>query len=382
VPHGGHVRHASPSLRRCVAWSPPIVSRPASQDTAPLYTFANPPSVPGISEVSAFPRASAWLVAMASPSHSRSLWGLITRWLHISWLFPMTSEQAASWVLAFGTILAIAATGITFNWQNRQQQRERLRRESEQQEAQARLVQAWISERRRITYGTLNHVSSFLAITAQIKNLGDLVAHDIRLSLRTFQSHHIVSAWRMMDVLPPAKDPLQVTWLFDDANPDVLNDDVVLISRYTVASQTWEQCKGRVIPITASPPPLWQRLISQAWLTSVSDLTNQQFQDQLTRVICAAIDEASISPPRPGTDHYVERLSQSPVPVNVAKQLADELNDRQENFNFVIPSARDVRLARIEILLQEFWQLCKLPEPVRSQNTRFFRTQGPGSAHA
>jgi hypothetical protein len=264
----------------------------------------------------------------------------------------MTSSDAASWVQGIGTLLAVIVTGLTVLWQGRQQERQRMAGIARTEEVQAQLIQAWIGNRQRATYGGLHNTDVFTLVEVRIQNLADLIARDVRLCLELSTTTDTVSAWRSIDIVSPSQPEVCVRWLFDLANPAATDDTLVVVSQYTIAGQCWEQRNDNVRRIVATKFPRWQKVLSQS-AKLPDDAPETKRRELLLSALFAAIDEACAAPPGAVTQDYINRLTNLPISDEFRTQLIEEISQLSDHMwdTATSPQAKEMR---IEKLLTEF----------------------------
>ena len=277
----------------------------------------------------------------------------------------MTSSDAASWTQGIGTLLAVIATGLTVIWQGKQQERQRMASLARTEEVQAQLIQAWISNRQKVTYGGLHNTDVFTSVEVRIQNFADLIARDVRVRLDFSSTADTVPVWRSIDVVSPSQPEVSVRWLFDPGSPEATDDALVVVSQYTIAGQCWEQRNDHVQRIVATKLPRWQKILSQT-AQLPADAPDNTRRELLLSALFAAIDEACAVPPGTMTKDYPNRLTNLPISDQVRTQLINEMSQLSEHTWDTATSPQSAEV-RTEKMLTDFSQHIATPvKPVTS----------------
>jgi hypothetical protein len=187
----------------------------------------------------------------------------VAHFLHVAWLFPMSSAEAASWVQAVGTLLAFALTGYALVRAERLSQKYRAEDAQKNRLEAAASVSGWVSARGKELRGG---IESYVYVRGEITNYGDYPVRNICAWVVGEDDAVLSPSRRFHDLIAPRGDSWRIEWVVVDHAPIVERDFVTLQFDFTLGARRYRYNGDTVVEVDANwRPERWERQISAAW---------------------------------------------------------------------------------------------------------------------
>ena len=189
----------------------------------------------------------------------------LAHFLHVDWLFPMSSAEVAAWLQGIGTVAAFMITSLALVVQGRQARRARLELEKDRRLDAASNVSGWL------TLGVIDRGvgpgHEYLSTTAVIHNYSNLTARDLRAWVVNEGGVRISPSVRSLDSLAPRGDIWRLEWGTTNLDLVPSGATVELCFQFSLGVHRF-LCDGRSIQESSDwsrRPETWNRLVSSAW---------------------------------------------------------------------------------------------------------------------